>query len=385
MSQDTLQRLSQRLQESNHLLVTFPHIDGSNKESGDALGSALALFGYLNKIGKKVDLVAPEFKMPDRLSFLPHVDNVQGAIDLPSNYTLRIKTDKAPIKEWSYGLKEGALEIYLKPEHGILNSEDLELHQEEYKYDTIVTLDTPDLPALGRLFEEHSQLFYDKPIINIDHHVNNEHYGQINMVDINASATGEIVAQALQEIGSHHLDEHIATNLFTAIFLKTNGFKNPTISPNTLKIGAELIQLGARREEIMQNVFRARSLASLRLWGRALAHLKFDPATRLTWATLTLREILESGGNINDLPDVIDELIFTSPEAQMVVLICEETEGRVCVMLASRGTRPANLPWEVTQSIPGFTKYCLVGQDLVSAEQQVVEKLKNTLNLLPQV
>lgn len=388
MPQGTLQQLSQRLQESDHLLVAFPHLEGSSsKESGDALGSALALFGYLNKIGKKVDLVAPGFKTPESLGFLPNVDQVKGAIETPSNYTLRIKTDKAPIAEWSYGLKQGALEIYLKSEHGILSLDDLEFHKEQYKYDTIITLDAPDLPCLGQLFEKHSELFYNKPIINIDHHVGNEQYGQINVVDINAAATGEVVARTLMELGGHHLDDHIATNLFTAIFLKTNGFRNPTISPNTLKIGAELIQLGARREEIMENVFRARSLASLRLWGRALAHLKHDPETKLTWSTLTLREILESGGNLNDLPDVIEELIFTSPEAQLVALICEEAEGKVCVMLSNRnrGEHSSQLPWLVTQSVPGLTRYCITGQDLVSAEQQVVEKLKNMLKLLPRV
>lgn len=385
MPMDIHQQIAQRLRESEHTLIAFPYASGA-KESGDALGSSLALFGYLQKIGKAADVAAHGFEPSERLGFLPHVSAVQARLAHPQNYTLRVKTESAKLKELSYGIKNGALEIYLTPEHGILKAEDIELHQGKYKYDTIVTLDAPDLSSLGKLFEEHSSFFYATPIINIDHHASNEQYGQINFVDINAAATGEIIANMLKTIGSHHIDDHIATNLFAAIFLKTHGFKNPTISPNTLKVAAELIQLGARREEIMKHVFRARSLASLRLWGKALAHLKHDPTTKLTWSTLTLREILESGGDVRELPDVIEELIFTSPEASLVSLIYEEAEGRTCVMLASKkaGALPHALPWEVLETTHGLTKYCLLNQNLLSAEREVVDKLQGMLKLIPQ-
>ncbi|OGL91990.1 hypothetical protein A3H11_01510 [Candidatus Uhrbacteria bacterium RIFCSPLOWO2_12_FULL_47_10] len=385
MPMDTLQQIAQRLRESEHTLIVFPYASDA-KEGGDALGSALALFGYLKKIGKKADIVAHGFEPSGRLSFLPHVQNVQVQIARPQNYTLRIKTANAKLKELSYGIKNDALEIYLTPEHGALSDKDIELQRGKYSYDTIVTLDAPDLPTLGKLFEEHSELFYGTPIINIDHHAGNEQYGQINLVDINAAATGEVMAGVLRAMGAHHIDSEIATNLFAAIFLKTHGFKNPTITPNTLKLAAELIQLGARREEIMKNVFRSRSLASLRLWGRALAHLKHDPITKLTWSTLTTREILESGGDVRELPDVIEELIFTSPEASLMALIYEEAEGRVCVMLANKKPRQGGahaLPWDILETTHGLTKYCLLKHDLLSAEREVVEKLNSTLKLLP--
>lgn len=386
MAQEVLQQISQRLQESEHTLIAFPYA-GGGKESGDALGSALALFGYLQKIGKPADVVASGFEMPARLAFLPHIQKVEPYLAKPQTYTLRVKTEKAKLKELSYGLKEGALEIYLTPEHGVLKPEDIKLHESKYKYDTIITVDAPDLPSLGKLFEEHSSLFYGNPIINIDHHASNEQYGQINLVDINAAATGEIIADMFKRIGSHHIDEHIATNLFAAIFLKTQGFKNPAITPNTLKVAAELIQLGARREEIMRHVYRSRTITALRLWGRALAHLKHDPQTKLTWSTLTAREILESGGDVRELPDVIEELIFTSPEASLVALIYEEAEGRICVLLAAKkGPAMAGhaLPWEVLETTHGLTKYCLLNRDLLSAEREVIDKLQGMLKLLPQ-
>lgn len=385
MAQEILQQISQRLAESERTLITFPYIAGS-KESGDALCSALALYGYLEKTGKKVDLVAPGFEPQARFAFLPHIDKVQSSLEVPRSYTLRINTAHAPLKEWSYELKDGAIELHLSPGEGSLSMSDLELHEAHYRYDTVVTLDAPDLPSLGKTFQDHSKLFYDTPIINIDHHSSNEQYGQINLIDINAAATGEIMVNVLKHIGGHHVDSGIATNLFAAIFLKTHGFRNPTISPNTLKVAAELIQLGAKREEIMKHLFRSRSLASLRLWGKALAHLKHDPVTQLTWSTLTMREILESGGDVRELPDVIEELIFTSPEASLVSLIYEEGAGRICVMLASKKT-PAMvghaLPWEMLATAPGLTRYCLTNHDLISAEREVVDKLNGMLKLLP--
>lgn len=385
MPMDTLQQISQRLQESEHTLIAFPYASGA-KESGDALGSALALYGYLKKLGKKADLVAQGYEVPEKLKFLPHATLVQPALARPQNYTLRVNMRGAPLKEISHGLRDGALEIHLTPEHGMLKSEDIELHSGRYPYDTIVTLDAPDLPALGKLFEEHAELFYGTPIINIDHHAQNEQYGQINLLDINAAATGEIVASMLHSMKAHHLDEHMATNLFAAMFLKTQGFKSPATTSNTLKVAAELISLGARREEIMRNVFRSRSLASLRLWGKALAHLKHDPARGLAWSTLTQREILESGGEVRELPEVIEELIFTAPEANLVALLYEETENRICVMLAAKKAVPQThaLPWEALETAPGLTKYCLVNHTLLSAEREVLDKLQAMLKLLPQ-
>ena len=385
MAQEVLQQIAQRLRESEHTLVAFPYATGA-RESGDAVGSALALQGFLSKIGKKADLAASGFEQSPKLAFLPGTHLVQNSLTKPRHYTVRVKTANAKLKELSYGIKDDALEIYLTQEQGVLTSQDIELQRGKYKYDTIVTLDAPDLPALGKLFEEHSEFFYGTPIINIDHHSGNEQYGQINLVDINAAATGEVLAEVLKSIGGHHIDEHIATNLFAAIFLKTQGFKNPTITPSTLKLAAELIQLGARREEIMKNVFRSRSLASLRLWGKAMAHLKHDPVTKLTWSTLTTREILESGGDVRELPDVIEELIFTSPEASLVTLIYEETEGKICVMLANKngGREFRALPWEVLETAHGLTKYCLLKYDLLSAEREVVGKLQSMLKLLPQ-
>ncbi len=240
---------------------------------------------------------------------------------------------------------------------------------------------------LGKLFHEHPELFYRTPIINIDHHPENEQYGQINLVDINAAATGEIVAGLLKTQGAARVDEHIATHLFSAIFLKTNGFKHPSVTPATLKLAAELLQYGARREEIMKNMFRSRTLASLRLWGKALAHLKYDPELRLAWATLTTREILESGGKLDELPDVIEELIFTSPEARLVALIYEDGSNSICVLLGTKRAAPSpgyTLPWQIVENVPGRTRYCIAGQDLVLAEREVVDKLKGMLKLLPQ-
>ncbi len=386
MAQEIAQQIAQRLSESDRTLIAFPY-NSASKESGDALGSALALYRYMQKLGKHVDMVSPAFA-PGRFAFLPHAGQVRAELETPHTYTVRVNTANAPLKEWSYGLKEGALELYLTPQEGSFRSDDISIQETTLGYDTIVTLDTPDLHVLGKLFEEHAELFYKTPIINIDHHAENEQYGQINCIDINASATGEILANMFSVIGKGTIDKEIATNLFAAIFLKTGGFKNPTITPNTLKLAAELIQLGAQREEIMKQLFRNRSLASLRLWGRALAHLKHNPVTHLTWSTLTTREIIESGGDVRELPDVIEELIFTSPEAKLVALIYEEHEGRVCVMLGTKKVSHQNqahaLPWEMLSSSPGMTSYCLLNHTLISAEREVVEKLEAMLKLIPQ-
>ena len=90
------------------------------------------------------------------------------------------------------------------------------------KYDLIITVDSPDLESLGKLFEENTDFFYNTPIINIDHSSDNENYGQINHVDLTASSTAELIFNMFEEYDMKMINEDIATCLLTGIFTATD-------------------------------------------------------------------------------------------------------------------------------------------------------------------
>ncbi|EKD89123.1 MAG: hypothetical protein ACD_34C00185G0001, partial [uncultured bacterium] len=122
------------------------------------------------------------------------------------------------------------------------------------------------------------------------------------------------------------LDEYIATNLLTGIISKTKSFKTNTVTPRSLAIASHLIASGARREDIVKNLYQTKTLPSLKLWGRALAQLQSDPDRKIVWSTIHQTDFTETGTTPHELDQVIDELIINTPDAQHVYVVYEQTD-----------------------------------------------------------
>jgi phosphoesterase RecJ-like protein len=242
-------------------------------------------------------------------------------------------------------------------------------------------VDSHNLNSLGGLYSGASELFFAQPIINIDHNNNNEHFGQLNMVDFSASSNAEIIFEVLESMDKNLFDEKIATLLLAGIISKTHGFKLATVTPKTLNIASKLIAMGAKREEIVHNFYRTREIPTLKLWGRALARLKAEKSKKLVWSILTKADFVQSGAEANVLSDVIQELIATSPEAETVVLLYENVDGRLCGLIASiRGQKAEELGALFGASgTPEMTEFCVTQKNLIEAERMVIEAIKARL------
>lgn len=307
------------LQRSEHPLITF------RKEwSVDAVASALALAKFLEKKGKKVDVVADGFVAPKSLRFLPGIEKVRPAFTHLQKFVIHLDVSKTKIDELSYDVEGDKLRIHVTPKTGRFDGKDVTTASTDFKYDCIITLDTPDYGALGTLFSANTEFFYDRPTVNIDHEPSNEQFGNLNVVDITATSTAECVHTLLKSTGEHFLTEEVATCLLAGIISKTRSFKTATVTPRTLDIASELVSAGAKREEIVQNLYRTRTISTLKLWGRALARLKFDPGIKMAWTLLVRQDFIHAGASEEHLPDVIDELIMNSPEAEIIGLMYEQ-------------------------------------------------------------
>lgn len=308
------------LSRSQRPLITF------RKEwSIDAVASALALAKFLESKGKRADIVADGFSTPKSLRFLPGIDAIKPGFHQLQKFVISLDVSKAAIDELSYDVEGGKLRIHVTPKTGgRYEGKDVTTANSEFKYDCIVTLDTPDYAALGGLFSSNTEFFYDRPTINVDHEPSNEQYGNLNAVDITATSTAECLHALLKSTGEHFLNEDVATCLLAGIISKTRSFKTSAVTPRTLDIASELVAAGAKREEIIQNLYRTRTIATLKLWGRALARLKFDPSLKMAWTLLVRQDFVHAGANEDYLPDVIDELIMNSPEAEIVGLLYEQ-------------------------------------------------------------
>lgn len=321
MSLNETQQIFEAWKRADSILVAFrhdPHHDGA--------ASALALASVLKKMGKPVVIVCDNWLSPNELQFLPETSAIKPKLEQIQKFVIEVDVAQTPIKELSYDVKDNKLRISLVPKTGAWQSEHVTTKPADYRFDLICTIGTPDLESLGKLFETHPDFFYHTPIINFDHDPANEHYGQINHIDINATAVCELLFDLINKIDRHLIDEPVATCLLTGMIGKTKSFKTPNVTPKTLSIASELVALGAKREVIVHHLYRTRTVPVLRLWGRALARLKHDASTKLVWTVLSRQDFIHAGADATVLPAVIDELIINAPEARVALILHEDAE-----------------------------------------------------------
>lgn len=159
--------------------------------------------------------------------------------------------------------------------------------------DCIALLDCADPSRLGPLFHLHSNWFEGQiPIVNIDHHITNTHFGHVNLIDPNAASTTEILAQCFLTIGVT-ITPDIATCLLTGLYGDTLSFQTTSTSVRALELAALLLRLGARHEEIVNNLFRRKPVSTIRLWGAALSRIRVEPP--LIWTEITRDMLHETG------------------------------------------------------------------------------------------
>ncbi len=318
MALNDTQQLKHLIDESKHVLITFRK-DGS----GDAIAASLALALFLQKQNKHVDIVVDHFILPKKFQFLPSASNIKSQFPHLQKFIITLDLQDSGVQELSYDVVDTKLQIFITPKTGSIQREQVHTAQSEFRYDLIITLDTPDLQALGSLTEMNTSLFYALPIINIDYKPNNERYGQINAISLTSTSTSEALAEILRKISEPSIDKDIATALLTGMIANTNSFKTKDIKPNTLALASRLISMGADREFIIQELYRTKTLSALKLWGQALSHLEFDTALGLASTTITREDFSRTGASEHDLYDIIDELIANSPEAKLILILHE--------------------------------------------------------------
>ncbi len=317
------QQISELIKQSQKILVV------SHKNAGgDAVGSMLALERVLTKQGKEVSLVLSE-KLEETLTFLPGIEKIKNDINGARDLVIRINKDKYPVEKLSYDTEDGFLNIVLTPVNGSLEKNNLEFVNGAFKFDLIFVLDTPDVEKIDAVYDKYTELFFETPIVNIDHHSGNEYFGTVNMVDLTATSTAEILVSIIEAMGPGNFDADVSTCLLTGIIADTASFKNVNTTPKSLTISAQMLAAGARQQDIIQNLYKTRPLATLKLWGRVLAGLEYDQTHRMVVSSITARDFQETGSNIEEIHGVLDELLASTPGTDVVLLLAETGQGKV--------------------------------------------------------
>ncbi|MFA7412812.1 MAG: DHH family phosphoesterase, partial [Tissierellaceae bacterium] len=143
--------------------------------------------------------------------------------------------------------------------------------------DTLVILDSGDENRIGKNKELLKKAKY---VINIDHHISNTYFGDINIVEKDASSTGEIIFDMIKLMGVE-IDKEIGTCLYTAISTDTGSFMYDNTSAKTHEIAAELLRANIDKADINNNLYQNRSLERTKLFILALKSLEMHYDNKL--------------------------------------------------------------------------------------------------------
>ncbi len=249
---------------------------------GDTLGSAAALAFFLESIGKKVSLFCIH-EIPPLLSF--------------------INLEKFILKE------------------------NLDLKN----FDLIITVDCADLPQTG-IPEKFSSLKNKIPLINIDHHVTNPNYGEINIVDPRASATAEIIYNLFKKLNVSFTKE-ITTALITGILTDTTYFSNSATTEKAVAAASDLLKNGAKLRQVIQNTWCKHSPKSLKLWGKVLSELQYNPEHKIVTAIVPPEDSMEKAEIFEGLANFLTSIY----EADIIIVLRQDSDNTIkCSMRTTK-------------------------------------------------
>ncbi|CAN5866057.1 bifunctional oligoribonuclease/PAP phosphatase NrnA [soil metagenome] len=192
------------------------------------------------------------------------------------------------------------------------------------QYDLIVVGDCGDLQRVGPVLERNRQLFESVPIVNIDHHVSNTGFGEVDWIDPQAAATCEMVSLLLPALGVPFTaaDGHIAANLLAGLVIDTANFQHPNSTPRTLRVADELLAAGAPLYETARRLYRTKPNTQLKLFGLVLARLEAELEGRLVWSVLRRSDFVDTGSTAEEAEGLSD-LLSHSASGELVILFKE--------------------------------------------------------------
>jgi nanoRNase/pAp phosphatase (c-di-AMP/oligoRNAs hydrolase) len=367
------QQVLEAIKRSNRPLICVPASGGP-----DSYATAIGLATVLQKLEKQPTIVAADGSAPKNLQFLKGYEVIQSKLENLRQFVIELDASKTKVDEVSYEMKEDKMLLYLSPKKGFWDEKDVRASASGYRFDLITCIGSVDYEACTHLYTENPDFFFRTPVINIDHSPENEHYGQLNIVDLTASACGEVCHDLIECIEPGLIDEDVATAFLTGMIAKTKSFKTHNVTPKTLQTASKLMAKGANRDTIVQQLYRTRSVNTLRLWGRALARLKADEKTKMVWTLLSQQDFMHAGGAEEDLPDVIDELIASSPHAKIIILLYEMRDRNVCAIVRTER------PFDAIQLTRRFNaagtreevRLCFNKKTIVEVEQELIQSIR---------
>jgi bifunctional oligoribonuclease and PAP phosphatase NrnA len=238
------------------------------------------------------------------------------------------------------------------------------------KFDLVVALDCGDELRLGSVW---ANLPDPKPfLINIDHHISNTRFGQINWIDPSAASTAEMVLQIVDQLNVP-LNHDIAICLLYGIVGDTLGFRTPNTTPRQLQYAERCMEAGASLYESIDQQFNRRSQALVCLWGKAINVMKIKDRIAYTAVSKAMRDACGMG--VADLN--LSSFLVSMNEVDRAAVLVEKDDGQVEISLrAKQGHNVSNAAVALGGGGHAAAAGATIAGPLAAATKQVLLALK---------
>jgi len=271
MSYRVIKRIVERIRRAKSFLITA-HM---NLE-GDALGSELATYLLLKKLGKKA-VIYNNDPTPEIYNFLPSSKVIKNS----------------PPKR---------------------------------KFDIAMVLDCSDVSRAGKVQDYLSSA---GSIINIDHHISNTYFGDINWVEPTAGSACQILYKLCDRFKV--MDKKIALCLYTGMFTDTGNFTYASTDSETHWVVSRLMKYNLHPNKVYDRIHSLCVPQDLDFMGNILSSLKFDRSKNICWATIS--KWVDKG---YDLTEVIFSMMRLLKDVEVFILFKKVAKKKTRVNFRSR-------------------------------------------------
>ena len=253
---------------------------------GDAIGSELALFLFLEKLGKTVRMFNTD-AVPKKYQFLPFWEKIENA---------QASMDFCP--------------------------------------DVFIIVDASSRERIGTLLSKRLRPMH--AVVNIDHHITTEDFGDYNIIVRTASSTAEIIYKFIKSTNLP-IDADCAVCLYTGLMFDTGCFRYSNATSETHRIAADLIAIGDfAPDEIYCRVYEHVPLEKIHLLGQTLRTLKLTADGKIAWVLVTQSMLEETNTTLDDVEGFVNQ-IQAIDSVEVAICACELPDGNTKVSLRSEG------------------------------------------------
>jgi phosphoesterase RecJ-like protein len=241
--------VAERIRSGRNFLIT-----SHRNPDGDALGSGLGLQRLIRRLGKTA-------AMQVRDGFNRALFNIPGASDVAITDTLPPDYPKG--------------------------------------YDAIFTMECPEVERTG-------YPVLPGPVVNIDHHLGNTMYGEINYLDIEAPSVGEMVMQLNRNHLRLPLDAETATAFYVSLATDTGFFRYHNTTLRAFQAAEELVRAGAVPGDVSLWINESASRGAIKLLGLCLTTLELTPDGKIATMVLPRHFFADAGATPEDTEGIVN-------------------------------------------------------------------------------